>query len=80
MGGSVVVKVESVIEVARSSDDVFAFVADQTNAPRWQSGIIEVRRLTDPRIRATIASEQISLISYADYPNLQKAHAPSRQS
>jgi hypothetical protein len=33
--------------IARSSDDVFAFVADQTNAVRWQSGIVEIRRLTD---------------------------------
>ena len=33
--------------VRRPSDEVFAFVADQTNAPRWQSGIVEVRRLTD---------------------------------
>jgi len=26
---------------------VFAFVADQTNGPRWQAGLAEVRRLTD---------------------------------
>ena len=25
---------------------MFAFVADQTNAPRWQQGLHEVRRLT----------------------------------
>lgn len=41
------VNVERSVAVERSSDDVFAFVADQTNAPRWQSGIVEVRRLTD---------------------------------
>jgi len=34
------------IVIARAPEDVFAFVADQTNAPRWQSGLIEVRRLT----------------------------------
>jgi hypothetical protein len=31
---------------SRAPEDVFAFVAEQTNAPRWQSGLIEVRRLT----------------------------------
>jgi carbon monoxide dehydrogenase subunit G len=41
------VKVERSVAIGRSSDDVFAFVADQTNAARWQSGILEVRRLTD---------------------------------
>lgn len=33
--------------IHRPSDEVFAFVADQTNAASWQSGIVEVRRLTD---------------------------------
>src|SRR6188472_2341714 len=41
------VKVERSVAIGRSSDDVFAFVADQTNAARWQSGIVEIRRLTD---------------------------------
>jgi len=27
--------------------DVFAFVTDQRNTPRWQSGVVEVQRLTD---------------------------------
>ncbi len=33
--------------IARPCEDVFAFVSDQTNAVRWQSGIVEIRRLTD---------------------------------
>ena len=41
------IKVEKSTIVHRPSDEVFAFVADQTNAARWQSGIVEVRRLTD---------------------------------
>lgn len=46
------IKVEKSTIVRRPSDEVFAFVADQTNAARWQSGIVEVRRLTDgpPRV------------------------------
>ncbi|MCD2441827.1 SRPBCC family protein [Agromyces sp. SYSU K20354] len=38
--------VQAEVVVARAPEDVFAFVADQTNAPRWQPGLIEVRRLT----------------------------------
>ena len=41
------IKIEKSTIVRRPSDEVFAFVADQTNAGRWQSGIVEVRRLTD---------------------------------
>ena len=41
------IKVEKSTIVHRPSDEVFAFVADQTNAARWQSGIVEVRRITD---------------------------------
>jgi hypothetical protein len=43
----VVIRVEKSTVVHRPSHEVFAFVADQTNAARWQSGIVEVRRLTD---------------------------------
>jgi hypothetical protein len=46
------VTVETQIEIARSAADVFAFVSDQTNAPRWQSGLMEVQRLTPGPIGA----------------------------
>ena len=39
------------IEIGRPAADVFAFVSDQTNAPRWQSGLDEVHRLTPGPIR-----------------------------
>ena len=35
------------VEIARPVPEVFEFVADQTNAPQWQKGLHEVRRLTD---------------------------------
>lgn len=28
-------------------EEVFAFVGDQRNTPQWQSGLVEVKRLTD---------------------------------
>ncbi|MCZ7570174.1 MAG: SRPBCC family protein [Ardenticatenaceae bacterium] len=41
------IRVEQSVTVNRPVEEVFAFVADQTNAPRWQSGLLEVRRMTD---------------------------------
>lgn len=41
------IKVEESIIINRPVEEVFAFVADQTNAPRWQSGLLEVRRTTE---------------------------------
>jgi uncharacterized protein YndB with AHSA1/START domain len=41
------IKVEDSIIVQRPIEEVFAFLADQTNAPRWQSGLLEVRRTTE---------------------------------
>lgn len=38
---------EKSIVINRPIEDVFAYVGDQTNAPQWQSGVVEVRRLTD---------------------------------
>jgi uncharacterized protein YndB with AHSA1/START domain len=41
------INVEESIIINRTVEEVFAFVADQTNAPQWQEGLLEVRRLTD---------------------------------
>ena len=46
------IKVEQSITINRPVAEVFAFVADQANAPRWQSGILEVRRTTEGPIGA----------------------------
>lgn len=40
------ISVESSVEIQRTSAEVFAFVSDQTNSPRWQRGLAEVRRTT----------------------------------
>lgn len=42
---------ESHLPIARPPAEVFAFVSDMTNAPRWQSGLREVRRLTPGPLR-----------------------------
>lgn len=41
------ISVQSRIQIDRPAAEVFAFVTDQTNAPHWQDGLAEVRRLTD---------------------------------
>ena len=41
------IRVEDSIVIQRPIEEVFAFLADQTNAPHWQSGLLEVRRTTD---------------------------------
>lgn len=41
------IKVEKSIVINRPIAEVFAFVADQRNAPRWQSGLLEVRPTTE---------------------------------
>jgi hypothetical protein len=41
------INVEESIIINRPVDEVFAFVADQTNGPKWQSGLLEVRRITE---------------------------------
>jgi uncharacterized protein YndB with AHSA1/START domain len=38
--------IRTCMDIDRPAAEVFDFVADQTNAPRWQHGLHEVRRLT----------------------------------
>jgi hypothetical protein len=38
--------IQTRVELQAPASEVFDFVADQTNAPRWQSGLHEVRRIT----------------------------------
>jgi uncharacterized membrane protein len=49
--------VESVVEIDRGASEVFAFVADMTNAPRWQAGLHSVRRTTPGPVR--VGSEHV---------------------
>ena len=51
------------LEVGRPAADVFAFVSDQLNAPRWQRGLREVRRTTDGPIG--VGSEHVFVRRFA---------------
>ncbi|WP_258805093.1 SRPBCC family protein [Pseudarthrobacter sp. NS4] len=39
-------QLETITELRAPASKVFDFVADNTNAPKWQSGIDEIRRVT----------------------------------
>lgn len=41
------ISVETRLDIERPSAEVFAFISDQTNAPLWQRGLHNVRRLTE---------------------------------
>jgi uncharacterized membrane protein len=41
------IKVEKTGVVDRPLEEVFAFIGDQQNAPRWQAGLVEVKRVTE---------------------------------
>lgn len=41
------IRVEESGIIERSVEEVFAYIGDQTNAPAWQSGVVEVRRTTE---------------------------------
>lgn len=40
-------RIEHTVDIHRPVDEVFAFVTDVDNLPRWQSGLLEVRKQAD---------------------------------
>ena len=42
-------KYEHELEIARPPEDVYAFLADPENLPKWQHEVLEVRRESDMR-------------------------------
>jgi uncharacterized membrane protein len=55
--------VETKLEIRRPAAEVFAFVSDQTNAPLWQQGLHEVRRVTDGPI--AVGTEHVFVRNFA---------------
>jgi uncharacterized membrane protein len=41
------ITVEKTGVVDRPIEEVFAYIGDQQNAPRWQAGLVEVKRVTE---------------------------------
>jgi uncharacterized protein YndB with AHSA1/START domain len=40
------INAEQTVVIDRPIEEVFAYVTDQTNTPRWQAGLMEVKRTT----------------------------------
>jgi uncharacterized protein YndB with AHSA1/START domain len=40
------VRIEHEVVVARPPEDVFAFVAEPENLPRWQTSVVEIRKVS----------------------------------
>jgi carbon monoxide dehydrogenase subunit G len=43
------VKYEHEVEIERAPEDVYAFIADPENLPKWQHEVLEVRRESETR-------------------------------
>lgn len=46
-------RIEHTVEIERPPDEVYAFLADPENLPRWQSEVSAVRRESDTRFTET---------------------------
>jgi len=57
------ISVVTALEVRRPAREVFQFVSDQTNAPLWQKGLHEVRRITAGPIR--VGTEHVFVRRFA---------------
>lgn len=41
------IKINKSLVINRPIDEVFDYIGDQRNTPQWQSGLVEVRRITE---------------------------------
>ena len=46
------IRIESSVQISRPRDQVFGFLTDLDNLPKWQTGVIQSKRLTDGPVRA----------------------------
>lgn len=55
--------IETHLDIDRPPSEVFAFVSDHTNAPRWQQGLYEVRRVSEGPIG--VGTEHVFVRTFA---------------
>ncbi len=60
-------KFENVIEIDRPVDEVFAFVADFENVPRWNYFVTDVSKTSEGSIGAGTTFHQVRKIDQQDY-------------
>lgn len=52
------IEVTSRVDIDRPADEVFAYVADASNNPQWQDGMVDCRWVTEPPIGVGSVYEQ----------------------
>jgi carbon monoxide dehydrogenase subunit G len=52
------IRIESSIQINRPRDEVFDFLSNVDNLPKWQSGVVESRRLTQGPVRVGFQYEE----------------------
>jgi hypothetical protein len=57
-GGMVMFTFESSIMIRQPVDEVFAFVSDLGNAPKWQKGVVQSRRASEGPLRVGTRFEE----------------------
>jgi uncharacterized protein YndB with AHSA1/START domain len=72
------INLEHSVVIDRSVEDVFAYVADQTNEPKWHTDVLEVR----PEGRVELGSTVTWLVKFmgeSQYVNEVTAFEPQRR-
>ena len=54
------IKVETEVVINRPSDEVFAYISNFENNPRWQSGMVEARFTTDGPLHVGSTYDQVT--------------------
>jgi uncharacterized protein YndB with AHSA1/START domain len=75
------IKAEQSAIIERPIDEVFAFVGDQTNTPRWQAGLVEVRRTSDgpPGVGTTHTFVRTFMRRRMEADNVYVAYEPNER-
>jgi uncharacterized membrane protein len=55
-----VIKVESTVQIERPSDEVFAFISNFENNPKWQSGQLEAKFTSEGPLRVGSTYDQVA--------------------
>lgn len=56
------IRIESSIQISQPRDRVFDFLTDVDNLPKWQTGVIQSKRLTEGSVRAGFQFEETAKV------------------
>jgi uncharacterized membrane protein len=58
--GETMIKVETTVQIDRPSEEVFAFISNFENNPKWQSGQLEAKFTTEEPLRVGSTYDQVA--------------------